>query len=73
MPRPTLTPLFPPTRYELIIDVSFECDNCGEDTPAREGKRALLDGPLGTVTVDVCPTCYQDGIDDGILAALPTT
>src|SRR5262249_7815209 len=59
MPQP---PACPPR--STILEVTFECDHCGNDTPARDGKRARMDGPLGRITVDLCQNCYEAGIED---------
>lgn len=70
-PRPTGFFGRPDNRC-FILEVSFECDVCEKDTPARDGRRARLDGPFGSATVDLCPACYRDGIEDEIIEALPT-
>jgi hypothetical protein len=55
----------------FILEVSLECDHCQRDTPAAEGRRAIIDGPFGRYTLQLCPECYRDGIDDGILEPYP--
>jgi hypothetical protein len=57
-----------PPRF--ILEVSFECDYCGADTPARDGIRARLE-PEGwpAVNVDLCPACYEDAVASGVLDA----
>ena len=42
----------------FILDVSFECEICGEDTPVREAFR--LEG------TDLCKACYEDALTDDI-------
>jgi hypothetical protein len=47
---------------------SFACDHCGAATPIRDARRGRL-APEGwpAVDLDLCPACYDDALESGIL------
>jgi hypothetical protein len=51
----------------------FFCDHCDAPTLLDDLHQAVLPGPSGSVVVDLCPACYRDGMDDGILESLRPT
>ena len=51
-------------------DAFFECEVCELVFPLRDARHAILDGPIGSFEVQVCPDCYQNGIEDGIIEPL---
>jgi len=48
----------------------FFCGHCDAPTLLDDLRRAFRNGPLGPMVVDLCPACYQDGMEVGILEPL---